>query len=320
MSSGLRNVHRETSSLSLRTAVFLPPAVDRPRPSWGAPPSPTTASWRLHQPPLLPARPGQAPQHEHSAVWGAGQSPTLSTSPAGTARAAQVVSQGRRTILHRLSLAPSVPSRAQHIPWSCASRAAGSEHGARTPPLTWAVGTRAPAPWAEALPGGLWQSPKSRRLKPQPRRLVPRGHYLPCRQRLLLLPRRLVSQGCSLPCRRPPSMPLWPLLLILLLTKALAPSGQGHPRTVSDLSRVPEAQRPWTVGLVPAAGLLCDAQWRQGATRVWGGFTPSRTTETGHRLSWETFPAVRQWVCGPQKDLGATRQEPPRAVPSHRCL
>ena len=74
------------------------------------------------------------------------------------------------------------------------------------------------------------------------------------------------------------------------------------------------------VGLVPAAGLLCDAQWRQGATRVWGGFTPSRTTETGHRLSWETFPAVRQWVCGPQKDLGATRQEPPRAVPSHRCL
>lgn len=84
VSSGLRNVHRETSSLSLRTAVFLPPAVDRPRPSRGAPPSPTTASWRLHQPPLLPARLGQAPQHGHSAVWGAGQSPTLSTSPVGT--------------------------------------------------------------------------------------------------------------------------------------------------------------------------------------------------------------------------------------------
>ena len=173
-----------------------------------------------------------------------------------------------------------------------ASRTAGSEHGAQIPPLTWVVGTRAPAPQAEAIPGRLWQSPKSRRLKPQPRRLA--------------------SRGRSLPCRRPPhAAAAYPA--VLLLTKALAPSGQGRPGTVSDLSRVSEAQSPWTVGTPPAAGLSCDVQWRRDAAGVWGGFTPGRTTETGHRLSWETFPAARHWVCGHRGTWG----QPDRSLPGH---
>lgn len=41
---------------------FLPPAVDRPRPSRGAALSPTTAAWRRCQPPHCPLCQGQAPQ------------------------------------------------------------------------------------------------------------------------------------------------------------------------------------------------------------------------------------------------------------------
>lgn len=156
--------------------------------------------------------------------------------------------------------------------------------------MTWVVGTRAPAPQAEAIPGRLWQSPKSRRLKPQPRRLV--------------------SWGRSLPCRRPPhAAAAYPA--VLLLTKALAPSGQGRPRTVSDLSRAPEAQSPWTVGTPPAAGLSCDAQWRRDAAGVWGGFTPGRTTETGQTLLGDLS---RQRVTGCAAHRG-TWGQPDRSLP-----
>ena len=109
---------------------------------------------------------------------------------------------------------------------------------------------------------------------------------------------RLASQGRSVPCRRAsPAVPL--------LTRALAPPGQGRPGTASEPSQVPEAQRPWAAGMPPMEGLACAAQWRRDAAGSGAASHQAGLLRPG-RHSRETFPAARPWVRGPQRGLGTT--------------
>ena len=132
--SGLRNVHQERSSLSLRSAGSCLPLWTG-RGLLGVP---------LHPPPLQPGgaisrlatrsargRPLCHGHHSLGSKASTAAEPNPEHQPCGCSQGssggltATVASRGYWEAVCRPSLAPSMPSRAQHVPWGHARRAAG---------------------------------------------------------------------------------------------------------------------------------------------------------------------------------------------------